>query len=241
MRVVCIVSGGLDSICTAAYLTRLKKYDVFMMSFMYGQRAMYREVRQADFFAKTLNVQDHRIVDISFMKELYGNSNSLTDKKQQLSMAFDYSIVVPMRNAIFITIAAAWAMSINAEMVAYGAHTGDSHYPDCRPQFTKSIANALNLSELDGIKLGLRKKISVWSPALDGIDKAEILRIGYKILGDRIFKAWSCYSEGIRIKGKEVMHCGKCESCINRKIAISKAGLEDKTCYARNNQKSTAK
>jgi 7-cyano-7-deazaguanine synthase len=236
MRAVCIVSGGLDSICTAAYLSRLKKYDVFMMSFIYGQRARNREVRQANFFAKALNVQDHRIVDISFMKELYGNSNSLTDRKQQLSMTFDYSIVVPMRNAIFITIAAAWAMSIKAEMVAYGAHTDDIHYPDCRPQFTKSIANALNLSELDGIKLGVRKKISVWSPAIDGIDKAEILRIGYKILGDSMFKAWSCYSDGIRIKSKEVVHCGKCESCINRKIAISKAGLEDKTCYAKNNQ-----
>ena len=207
-----------------------------MMSFIYGQRARNREVRQANFFAKALNVQDHRIVDISFMKELYGNSNSLTDRKQQLSMTFDYSIVVPMRNAIFITIAAAWAMSIKAEMVAYGAHTDDIHYPDCRPQFTKSIANALNLSELDGIKLGVRKKISVWSPAIDGIDKAEILRIGYKILGDSMFKAWSCYSDGIRIKSKEVVHCGKCESCINRKIAISKAGLEDKTCYAKNNQ-----
>ena len=126
-----------------------------------------------------------------------------------------------------------WAMSIKAEMVAYGAHTDDIHYPDCRPQFTKSIANALNLSELDGIKLGVRKKISVWSPAIDGIDKAEILRIGYKILGDSMFKAWSCYSDGIRIKSKEVVHCGKCESCINRKIAISKAGLEDKTCYAK--------
>jgi 7-cyano-7-deazaguanine synthase len=236
MRAVCIVSGGLDSICTAAYLSRLKKYDVFMMSFIYGQRARNREVRQAHFFAKTLNVQDHRIVDISFMKELYANSNSLTDRKQQLSMTFDYSIVVPMRNAIFITIAAAWAMSIKAEMVAYGAHTDDIHYPDCRPQFTKSIANALNLSELDGIKLGVRKKISVWSPAIDGIDKAEIIRIGYKILGDSMFKAWSCYSDGIRIKSKEFVHCGKCESCINRKIAISKAGLEDKTCYAKNNQ-----
>ncbi|MGA7899299.1 MAG: 7-cyano-7-deazaguanine synthase, partial [Nitrososphaeraceae archaeon] len=38
-KAVCIVSGGLDSICAAAYVTRIKNFDIYMISFSYGQRA----------------------------------------------------------------------------------------------------------------------------------------------------------------------------------------------------------
>jgi 7-cyano-7-deazaguanine synthase len=189
---VCIVSGGLDSICTAAYLTREKGYDLYMLTYIYGQRAK-KEVQQAREFSKVLKAKDYRVIDISFMKNLYGRTNALTDSKQHLPKNFNYSIVVPIRNAIFITIATAWAMSIKANLVAYGAHSGDSHYPDCRPEFIKSITKTLNLAEVDGIISGLRHKITVWSPAMDGMDKSKLLSVGYKIMGDEIFKTWSCY------------------------------------------------
>ena len=230
---VCIVSGGLDSICTAAYLTREKGYDLYMLTYIYGQRAK-KEVQQARVFSKVLKAKDHRVIDIAFMKNLYGRTNVLTDSKQHLPKNFDYSIVVPIRNAIFITIATAWAMSIKANLVAYGAHGGDSHYPDCRPEFIKSITKTLNLAEVDGIISGLRHKITVWSPAMDGMDKSKLLSIGYKIMGDEIFNTWSCYSKGVKSTSTNILHCGICESCINRKIAISKAGIKDKTHYAKN-------
>jgi 7-cyano-7-deazaguanine synthase len=229
---VCIISGGLDSVCTAAYLSKEKGYDLYMLTYIYGQRAK-KEVQQARMFSKVLKAKDYRIIDISFMKDLYGRTNALTDSRQHLSKNFDYSIVVPVRNAIFITIATAWAMSIKANLVAYGAHSGDIHYPDCRPEFIKSITRALNMAEIDGIISGMRKKITVWSPAMDGMDKSELLSIGYKILGDKIFKTWSCYSNGVKRSRINILHCGICESCINRKIAISKAGIEDKTHYAK--------
>ncbi|HET7283257.1 MAG TPA: 7-cyano-7-deazaguanine synthase, partial [Nitrososphaeraceae archaeon] len=132
---VCIVSGGLDSICTAAYLTREKGYEIYMLTFIYGQRAKKIEIKQSRDFAKILNVKKRHIIDISFMKDLYGVTTCLTDRKQHLTEKFQYNIIVPVRNAIFITIAAAWALSINAKTVSYGAHTDDIHfYPDCRPE-----------------------------------------------------------------------------------------------------------
>ncbi len=203
-----------------------------MLTYIYGQRAK-KEVQQARAFSKVLKAKDHRVIDIAFMKNLYGRTNVLTDSKQHLPKNFDYSIVVPIRNAIFITIATAWAMSIKANLVAYGAHGGDSHYPDCRPEFIKSITKTLNLAEVDGIISGLRHKITVWSPAMDGMDKSKLLSIGYKIMGDEIFNTWSCYSKGVKSTSTNILHCGICESCINRKIAISKAGIKDKTHYAK--------
>src|ERR1051326_284122 len=97
---VCIVSGGLDSICTAAYLTREKGYEIYMLTFIYGQRAKKIEIKQSRHFAKILNVKKHHIIDISFMKDLYGMTTCLTDRKQHLTEKFQYNIIVPVRNAI---------------------------------------------------------------------------------------------------------------------------------------------
>jgi 7-cyano-7-deazaguanine synthase len=231
-KVVCVVSGGLDSVCTAAYLRKVKKCSLYFLSYIYGQRAK-NEVLAAKRFARILKVKDHHTIDIGFMKQLYSNSNTLTNPRQRLPGGFDYSIVVPIRNVVFISIASAWAFSLNATVVAYGAHLGDNHYPDCRPKFIRSVASVLNLAEEDGIQLGMRQKITVWAPVLQGISKPQLLKIGYSILGDDIFETWSCYSNGTKIKGN-YLHCGWCESCINRKAAIRKAGLEDLTMYAKN-------
>jgi 7-cyano-7-deazaguanine synthase len=229
---ICIMSGGLDSLCAAAYVKKYKKYTIKIISFSYGQRAK-REIIQSRKLAKALNSDEYRTVDISFMKELYGNSNVLTNSKFSIPSKFDHSIIVPIRNAIFITISTAWAFSLNADLIVFGAHAGDFHYPDCRPKFIRSITNALNTGEEDNIKNGTRPKISIWSPSMEGITKYELLRLGYKMLGDTIFESWSCYSNGKRIH-KDIVQCGECESCINRKMAFSKAGIEDKTTYAKN-------
>jgi 7-cyano-7-deazaguanine synthase len=94
------------------------------------------------------------------------------------------------------------------------------------------LQNTLALSEIDGIKLGIRKKINIWSPAIDGLDKTKLLLIGYDNLGDKLFQSWSCYQgNNFNRQSKVKSHCGKCESCINRKKAIIKSGLEDKTSY----------
>ena len=148
----------------------------------------------------------------------------LTDSKKKIPKKFDYSIVVPIRNAVFLSIATAWGFSKNASIIAYGAHTGDKNYPDCRPLFSKKAEAAFNQGEIDGIKLGIRKPIKIWSPFQEKLSKSDLIKIGLDILGNDIFKTWSCYSNG-------QIHCGKCESCNNRKAAFVKAGIVDKTKY----------
>lgn len=220
-KAVLVFSGGLDSVCTAAYLQ--SKYELYGITFSYGQKAN-QEIRIAKHFAKILNFKEHKIVNIEFMKEIYAKTNALTNSKIDIPEKFDYTIVVPIRNAVFLSIASAWAFAMGAMLVAYGAHKGDRQYPDCRPIFSRKIEGAFNSGEIDGIRLGLRKKISVWSPYTVGFSKSDLLRIGYKKLGDKIFNTWSCYSD-------TKMHCGRCESCNNRKSAFVKAKINDKTVY----------
>jgi 7-cyano-7-deazaguanine synthase len=225
---VCIFSGGMDSVSTASYLKKLG-LDIYLISFNYGQKASI-ELNIAKKFSKLLKSKEHKIMDISFLKTLYGNTNVLTNPNSKIPNTFDYSIVVPLRNTIFITLASVWAISLKIPLIVYGAHSGDTNYPDCRPSFVKSLENTLTLSEIDGIELGLQKKINIWSPAMDNLDKSKLLLIGYELLGDELFQSWSCYCGNDDTKVSKT-HCGKCESCMNRKNAIMKSGLEDKTNY----------
>ena len=227
---VCIVSGGIDSLCTSAY-SKMQEFDLYTITFSYGQRSNL-EIKYAKKNAKYLDSKLHKIIDISFMKDIYGKTNVLTDNKQKIPNNFEYNIIAPIRNAIFITIATAWAMNIGAKIIAYGAHSGDKNYPDCRPEFTRLITKTLNIGDIDVIKAGLRKRISVWSPAIEGLDKSELIKIGYEIIGDQIFETWSCYSDGINTKNGKKIHCGICESCINRRGAFRKVSIDDKTEYA---------
>ncbi len=220
-KAIVVFSGGIDSISMCAYLK--EKYELYGISFLYGQKAN-QEIKKAKAFAKILRLKEHKIVNISFMKELYGNTNVLTDSKKKIPSKFNYSIVVPIRNGIFLSIATAWAFSINASLVAYGAHTGDKNYPDCRPAFSKKLESSFNQGEIDGIKSKIRKKIEIWSPYKAKLSKKQLLKKGYSVLGDSIFNSWSCYKNG-------KVQCGKCESCNNRKAAFLEASIKDKTSY----------
>ena len=220
-KAIIIFSGGLDSVCTTIHLQ--SRFELYAITFSYGQKAN-QEITLAKYFAKILKLKEHKIVNIEFMKGLYEKSNVLTNSTMKIPSKFDYSVVVPIRNAVFLSIASAWAFSKNAQLVAYGAHKGDQRYPDCRPFFTRLIEQAFNEGEIDGIKEGLRKKIRVWTPFIAGLSKSDLLKIGYRRLGDEICKTWSCYAD-------TKIHCGRCESCNNRKAAFLNAGIKDKTKY----------
>lgn len=220
-KAVIVFSGGIDSVCSVSFLK--SKYELYGITFSYGQKANM-EIAAAKSFAKKLGLKEHKIIDIGFMKNLYGNTNVLTSSKRKIPTKFEYSIVVPIRNAVFLSIASAWAFTLIASLVAYGAHTGDTNYPDCRPKFAKKLENAFNEGEIDGINSKLRKSIEIWSPYRKGLSKSDLLKTGIKNLGDSIFKTWSCYSN-------KKYHCGICESCNNRKIAFKEAKIKDKTKY----------
>ena len=73
---VAIISGGLDSSGVASFW-KSEGYEIYLLTFNYGQRAK-EEINRAVEMGKALGAKDHKVIDISFMKELYGTSNVLT-------------------------------------------------------------------------------------------------------------------------------------------------------------------
>jgi len=225
MKVVAVISGGIDSIGYAAIWKKKHKCKIYPLIFNYGQKAT-KEIDKAKMLCLKLQFEEPLIIDILPLKQIW-KQKQLTDENINVKEKYEPSVVVPLRNAIFLTIASAYAKSMGAKYVIYGAHlddvkinekTGEPLYPDCTVEFAKLLERALNKGHFK------KAKIKIYSPAREHYSKSKLLILSYSTIGDLIFETWSCY-----LSGK--FHCGKCESCINRQKAFKKAGIKDKTIY----------
>jgi 7-cyano-7-deazaguanine synthase len=217
---IAIVSGGMDSV-TMAYFLKSRNYDLKLLSFDYGQRHK-KELGFAHLAAKELEAE-HQIVDLSSLLPLLKGS-ALTDPAIEVPLGHYADVtmkstVVPNRNAIMLSVAYAWAVSAEAEVVAIGVHAGDHPiYPDCRPEFVTSFERMEVLATSGYSYAGLW----LYAPFIKST-KADIARLG-EMLEVPWQNTWSCY-----LGGK--VHCGKCGTCVERKEAFLLAGVADPTLY----------
>lgn len=216
MKAVCLVSGGPDS-AVAAAIARKEGYELYCLSFNYGQIAT-KELESAKKMAKALGAREYRVVDISFLRDLYGSGvTALLDEDMPMPEKFEQSVIVPFRNGILLSIAAGYAAAIGADAIFYGAQGDDARfYPDCRREFVSAISKA--------ISSGTESKLTVRNPLGDKT-KAEVIKLAVE-LGVPLELTWSCY---LNLKA----HCGRCESCRNRKRAFREAGIKDPTTYVK--------
>ncbi len=213
-KCIVVLSGGPDS-TVVAYWAKQQGYELYCLSFKYGQIAE-KETECARKIAKNLDAPI-RVIDLSSLKEVFVGVTSLCDRNIALTSEFSRPIVVPFRNAIFLSVAVSYASSVCAEKILYGAHGSDAaNYPDCREEFYKSMEQTA--------RLGTGSRIEIAAP-FSGVGKAELLKIG-KRMKVPFEETWSCYCDTER-------HCGLCESCVNRRNAFKQAGIPDPTEYTK--------
>lgn len=211
-KCVVVLSGGPDSV-TVAYWAKKQGYDINSLSYRYGQIAS-KEVEHAKLIAQKLEVP-LKVIDLSSLKDIYVGVTSVCDENIEMTESFSQPIIVPFRNAIFLSIAVAYAVSVGATKIFYGAQGSDEpFYPDCRKEFYKSFGTTA--------RLGTGENITVEAPFSD-VPKSAIIKRGLE-LGVPFELTWSCYLDGSK-------HCGKCESCMNRKRAFEEAQIQDPTEY----------
>ena len=145
MKAVVLLSGGLDS-ATALYLAKSKGYEVFALSFDYGQKHK-RELDAAKKLARSVGVAEHKIVSLNLSG--WGNS-SLTNQNVEVSKGnLESSEIpatyVPARNMIFLSVAASYCEALGAQDIFIGVSEVDySGYVDCRQEFIDAMEAAIN-------------------------------------------------------------------------------------------------
>ena len=225
-KAVILLSGGIDS-ATAAAIAQRNEFDLYALTFRYGQRHE-REIKSAKKVAAWLQVEEHVIIDAD-LRAIGGSA--LTDRievpKGRSISEIEHGIpvtYVPARNTIFLAYGLALTERVEASDIFFGANQLDySGYPDCRDEYVRAFERMANLATKAAVEGKVQLKIH--TPLIQ-MTKAEIIKQGSK-LGVDYSLTWSCYDP--TVDGKA---CALCDSCQLRLKGFKEAGLNDPIPYA---------
>jgi len=220
-KAIVLLSGGVDS-ATAAAVAISEGYEIYCLSFRYGQRNLL-ELDAAERVAKTLGAKEHLVMDID-LRSIGGSA--LTDRidvpkgrgeeDMQAGIPVTY---VPARNTIFLSFGLAWAEVTGASDIFIGVNAVDySGYPDCRSEYIRAFERVANLGTKAGVEGKLNLKIRT---PLINMSKAEIIRKGVELSVDYSI-TMSCYAPT-----EDGHACGECDSCLLRAKGFARAGIQD--------------
>jgi 7-cyano-7-deazaguanine synthase len=224
-KAVVLLSGGMDSATTAAIALQ-EGFDVHALSVRYGQRHAV-ELDAARRVAERLGIRRHVIVDLDLRafggSALTGNMPVPKDTPLAEIGARIPPTYVPARNTIFLSLALAWAETLGARDIFFGANALDySGYPDCRPEYLEAFARMADLATRAGVEESARLRIH--TPLLR-LTKAEIVARGLA-LGLDYGVTSTCYDPAA-----DGAACGRCEACLLRLKGFQEAGLPDPARY----------
>ena len=222
-KAVILLSGGLDS-TTCLAIAKNQGFDLNALTLNYGQRHDF-ELKSAQKIVDHFKIKNHSVVNINLAQ--FGGS-ALTDeidvpKDRSESEMTDIPITyVPARNTVFLSLALAWAETINAFNIFIGVNVLDySGYPDCRPEYIAAFEKTANLATKAGVS-GERFKIQT---PLINMKKSEIILNGLKLGVDYSLTS-SCYDPL-----KNGTPCGHCDACILRLKGFQEADAIDPLSY----------
>ena len=224
-RAVVLLSGGIDS-TTAMAVAKAESFDLYALSFRYGQRHAV-ELEAAKTVAALLGVKEHLVMDIR-LDRIGGSAltSEIVVPKDRNEHEIGRGIpatYVPARNTIFLSVALAWAEVLQAEDIFIGVNILDySGYPDCRTEYIDAFERMANLATRAGVEGRARMKIHT---PLIAMTKAEIIKKGLD-LGVDYSITHSCYDPSYG-----GLACGRCDSCLLRIKGFRDAGVQDPTRY----------
>ncbi len=219
-RAVVLLSGGLDSMVTAA-LARERGFAVLALTVDYGQRHAI-ELEAAKRIAREL-AEEHVILSLDLTR--FGGSaltGEIAVPKDGVGPGIPVTYV-PARNTVMLSLALAWAEAVGARDLFIGVNALDySGYPDCRPEFIAAFETLANVATKAGVE---GEPFRLHAP-LQHMTKADIAREADRLRLDAGM-SHSCYDPA-----PDGRHCGLCDACRLRAKGFAEAGLPDPTRYA---------
>ena len=210
-RALVVFSGGQDSTTCLGWAKNRFEY-VESITFDYGQKHRV-EIAQAEKIAKNLGIKN-TLLSLDAFSQL--NDSALIDSTQDIGAHHRThtnlpASFVPNRNAIFFTLAHAFAQKQGINHIIIGVNQTDySGYPDCREPFVKALELALNL--------GSEANITFHYPLMH-LTKAETFELSDKegVLELVLNESHTCYNGNHEEKHAWGYGCGECPACILRK------------------------
>nr|WP_295000305.1 7-cyano-7-deazaguanine synthase QueC [uncultured Methanobrevibacter sp.] len=217
MKAISVFSGGLD--CTVATTVYDKDYEIHAITFNYGQKAFKQELKASKNICEKMG-WNQEVIDLPWLSKISNSSLNNEEDIPELteddlddlekSSASASNVWVPARNTVFVSIALSYAESIGADIIIVGWNGEEgATFPDNSKEYMDSFNELINV--------GSPEKIRIEAPAIN-LNKEEIVKLGVDI-GAPMELSYSCY------KG-ENKPCGVCESCMRRKRAFKKIGIE---------------
>lgn len=184
-KALVVLSGGQDS-TTCAFYAKDLGYEIHAVTFDYGQRHII-ELDAALTIGQLAGVASHEIINLG-RGILKGSSPLVSDNDleqypdhQSLPGGLEKTFV-PMRNQMFLTIAANRAYVLGCEALITGVCQEDfGGYPDCRQSFIDALEEAIALGTFTG-EDGAPQRLQIITPLMD-LTKAKSVELALKLPG----------------------------------------------------------
>lgn len=183
-HILVILSGGQDSttcLFWSKLLLRSPSDKLHAITFDYGQRHRI-EIDAARKVAQLASVDSHEVIEVPNCLKSTSPLTSGSDLEkyrdfEQMDKVIGNRVeltFVPMRNTLFLTIAANRAMALGCSKIVTGVCQEDNaNYPDCRERYINAMELAINES------LG-QQHIEILTPLMH-LTKADTVRLAHEL------------------------------------------------------------
>ena len=216
-RAAVLVSGGIDSaiLCVDLLGDFPTIYPIYVR---FGLRWEEVELRRLRAFLDHVRRSRPGIQALTILEEpiaeIYGDHWSNSERPGiPDSQTPDDAVYLPGRNVLLATKAAVWCRLKGVESLAFGTLKGNP-FPDSDPEFFRELAAVLNRAMSGSLRI-IRP--------YEGLTKLQVIARG---TGLPLHLTFSC------LNPDQGRHCGVCNKCEERRVALRFSGRPDLTDYA---------
>ncbi|HAA73894.1 TPA: 7-cyano-7-deazaguanine synthase QueC [Candidatus Latescibacteria bacterium] len=216
-KAVLLLSGGMDSTALLWWMRHQGIVTIHTVAIDYGQRHRI-ELEASSRLSELAGAAAHKVIALDLTQ--IGGSPLTSDAIDVPAAGADQQVVtvVPFRNALFVTAAAAYAETVGISNL-YISPVADDYaaYRDCRREFYDAMEASLSLGATQDTRVHIQTPF-VEKSKIEVVSEGIRLRVPYEL-------THTCY-EGTQPA------CGRCDACTERIDAFKANSLTDPIPYA---------